>query len=248
MQLRMNEAEAATAIHGLAAKFCIGSAPSGGPMRRGNEVAGKSPVQMRDSSAPLLGVAPQMIPGKVTDGGYPSSRCITARRAEVGASKISGQHEHRTITITSVAVLEQPCTPKVTTSRRAGSSPPPSVRERANARGAVLGKITNAGSPAPPSGRDPRAVMGKITDAGRGDLRDQLAARKQAAAVREPSYKASDPGQRGRAASGGASSSRVASVDRHTPMGQKSVVSTNAHGHTPMGQNRSRGHILNVSF
>jgi hypothetical protein len=237
-------AEAATMLHGPQAKFHCGSAPSSGPMRRGGpagvEVAGKSPVQTRDSSAPLLGIPVQVLPGKVTDSGFNTARCFPAR-AEVGTapgwSKISGRHEHRAIAITSVAVQEQPCTPKVTTSRRAGSSPPPSVRDRAIASRAVLGKITDVGSPAPPSGKDTRAVLGKITDAGRSDLRDQLAARKQANAAREPSHKASDPSRI--TARGGASTARVASVDRHTPMSHKSTRSASAY--------KTRG-AVNVSF
>jgi hypothetical protein len=153
-------AEAAVMLHGATAKFHSGSTPSSGPMRRGAEVDVKSAVQTRDISAPLLGKSPQTLPGKVTDSGFSTARCLLAR-AEVGSashgwSKISG--ENRAIPASSVVVQQQPCTPKVTAARRASPSPPP-------------------------SGRDRRAVSGKITDAGRSDMRDRLAARRQAAAA-----------------------------------------------------------------
>lgn len=157
-------AEAAAMLHGAVAKFHSGSTPSGGPMRREAEVDGKSAVQTRDSSAPLLGRAPQALSCKVTDSGFSTARCLPAR-AEVGSaahgwSKISG--ENRAIVSSSV-VVQEPCTPKVTAVRRASPSPPPSGRDRR----AVSGKITGASSPSPPSGRGARAFSAKITGAGR---------------------------------------------------------------------------------
>ncbi|CAK0804668.1 unnamed protein product [Prorocentrum cordatum] len=174
-------ADAAVLLHGAAAKFHSGSTPSSGPMRRAAEVDGKSAVQTRDSSAPLLGRSPQTLPGKVTDSGFSTARCLPAR-AEVGSaahgwSKISG--ENRAITTASLVVQgQQPCAPKVTAAGRASPSPPPSGRDRR----AVSGKITGASSASPPSGRGAHAIAGKITDASRSGLRG-WAARTPAAAV-----------------------------------------------------------------
>jgi len=135
------------------------AAPSSGPMRRGSEADGNSLVQARDSSASLLGKSPQALPGKVTDSGFSTARCLLAW-AEVGSaahnwSKISG--ENRAITTPSVVVQEQPCTLKVTASRSASPSPPPSGSDSR----AVPGKISRASSPSPPSSRGARAVSGE---------------------------------------------------------------------------------------
>jgi hypothetical protein len=182
-------------LHGALAKVTCGKLHSS-RLPAGSDPSDKGAVQRRDESAPLRGVPLKEIPGKVTGSGFSASRCMSAR-PEV-TSKIN----------------DSAC-------RIANPFPGAGTQERLGAN--VTGKVT-ARSGSEPSLRSSTRkgdLRGKITDAGRGNLGDQLAMRKQAA-IAEPQGKVNESmrlANRGWATS----TPRVANMDRHMPLGEKSA-------------------------